>query len=201
MQPVADIAAKSKNIGVSNADLLSLHREWMHALATAQDKQAFQGLFAYYAPRIAALMMRSGANSDVAEDIAQDVMMRVWHKAPLYRCDQGSVSAWVFTIARNARIDRLRRGSSRFHQDIDDIELESDAPTGEENAIERQRAEMVSAALNILPSEQREIIEMAYIEDLPQSEIAQKLSLPLGTVKSRLRLAYGKLKTRLEVLK
>ncbi len=201
MQPAVDIAAEVKNMNAPDADILLLHRQWMQAVVDGQDKEAFQALFAHYAPRIAGLMMRSGAGRDMAEDIAQDVMMRVWHKAGLYRADQGTVSAWIFTIARNARIDRLRRGSSRFHQDIDDIELESEAPSSEESAIESQRAEMVNAALDILPGEQREIIEMAYIEDLPQSEIARKLSLPLGTVKSRLRLAYGRLKTHLEVLK
>jgi RNA polymerase sigma-70 factor (ECF subfamily) len=184
----------------ADPDLAQMHGQWMLLLAQDKDRDAFYGLFSYYAPRITALMMKSGAHRELAEDIAQEVLMSVWRKAPLYRAELGSVSAWIFTIARNARIDRLRRRSSQIHQDVDELELQYDAPDGEENAIASQRAEMVGAALEDLPQEQREIIEMAYIEDLPQSEIAQRLSLPLGTVKSRLRLAYGKLKIKLEVL-
>lgn len=174
------------------------HAAWMRALAADQDTQAFRALFDYFGPRITSLMLKSGASKDVAEDLAQDAMMTVWRKANLYRAEAGSVSAWIFTIARNTRIDRLRRGSSRPHQDVDDLEIAYDAPDGEANAIANQRAERVGAALKVLPDEQRQIIEMAYIEDISQSEIAKKLSLPLGTVKSRMRLAYGKLKEQLE---
>lgn len=177
------------------------HVAWMLALAQEQDREAFRALFSYFGPRITSLMLKSGARKDMAEDLAQDAMMTVWRKAALYRPEAGSVSAWIFTIARNTRIDRLRRSSSRPHQDVDDLELEYDAPDGEDNAIASQRAEMVGAALGMLPTEQRQIIEMAYIEDISQSEIAKKLSLPLGTVKSRMRLAYGKLKEQLEILK
>jgi len=128
-------------------------------------------------------------------------MMTVWRKVPLYAPERGSVSAWVFTIARNARIDRLRRGSSQAYADIDDLEIVSEDPDGEDNLFARQRSQKVAMALSELPEDQRQIIELAFMEDISQSEIATRLKLPLGTVKSRMRLAYGKLKNKLEDLK
>jgi RNA polymerase sigma-70 factor (ECF subfamily) len=130
----------------------------------------------------------------------QDVMMRVWRKCELYTPARGAVSTWIFTIARNARIDRLRRASSQPYDDIDEFELVSDNPDAEQEIFANQRASLVSQAITTLPDEQQQIVKMAFISDLPQSEIAKKLSLPLGTVKSRMRLAYGKLRTKLKDL-
>ena len=145
--------------------------------------------------------MKSGADHSLAEDLVQDVMMTLWRKVELYSPERGSVGTWIFTIARNARIDRLRRSSSRAHEDVDELEL----PSGEADAVDEvtaiQQAERVATALSGLPDEQRNVIELAYLNDMPQSEIASKLALPLGTVKSRMRLAYGKLKTELENVK
>jgi len=127
--------------------------------------------------------------------------MTVWKKVHLFSPERGSVSAWIFTIARNARVDRLRRGSSQPYLDIDDLEVMSDDPDGEEMTFVSQRADKVALALRELPEVQRRIIELAFVEDISQSEIAKKLVVPLGTVKSRMRLAYDKLKIKLEDLK
>jgi len=126
--------------------------------------------------------------------------MTVWRKVGLYAPDRGSVSAWVFTIARNARIDRLRHASSRPYDDVDEVNLASDEPDGEARVYDRQRSERVADALAALPDDQRKVMEMAYIRDIPQTSIADELNIPLGTVKSRMRLAYGKLKISLEEL-
>lgn len=163
-----------------------------------RDRVAFEELFLHFGPRVKALMMKSGAEHALAEDIVQDVFMAVWRKAHYFAPDRGSVSAWIFSIARNARIDRLRRQSSRPYDDIADLELQAEGPDAEDELAASQRADRVADALTELPEEQRLIIEMAYMQDMAQTEIAKRLSLPLGTVKSRMRLAYAKLKQKLE---
>lgn len=185
----------------SAESLVDQHRALMARLLDTHDRDAFQELFLHFGPRVKAIMIKAGASHDQAEDIMQDVMMTVWRKVALYVPDRGTVSAWIYTIARNARIDRLRKGSSQPYKDIDDMELASDDANGEDEAFASQRAERVAAAIAELPDEQRQIIELAFVADLPQSEIATKLALPLGTVKSRMRLAYAKLKGKLEELK
>ena len=174
------------------------HRDLMARLARDRDREAFRQLFDHFAPRIKGLMMRSGASDALAEDVMQEAMMTVWRKVHLFAPERGSVSAWIFAIARNARINHLRKASSRPYEDVAELEMPSDEPGGEEITYSRQRARSVAAAIAALPAAQREIIEMAFVEDMTQVEIAEALDLPLGTVKSRMRLAYGKLKGQLE---
>ncbi|MCB1511887.1 MAG: sigma-70 family RNA polymerase sigma factor [Hyphomicrobiaceae bacterium] len=163
-----------------------------------RDRHAFERVFTHFGPRVKALMLKSGADQALAEDIVQDVFMSVWRRAGQYVPERGSVSAWIFTIARNARIDRLRRQSSRPYEDVTAIEIADDGANAEQQLDAAQRAERVASAMVELPREQRVVIELAYVHDLAQSEIASNLSLPLGTVKSRMRLAYAKLKQKLE---
>jgi len=163
-----------------------------------RDRVAFRALFEHFGPRVKSLMLKAGAGHALAEDLVQDVFVTVWHKSELYAPERGSVKAWIFTIARNARIDRLRRQSSRPYEDIEAIEIAADEPDGESLVLASERDERVARALSELPDEQRLILDLAYREDLPQSAIAERLSLPLGTVKSRMRLAYAKLKRMLE---
>lgn len=181
-----------------SAELAQRHAELMVKVAHSQDWAAFQELFLFFGPRVKAMMMKAGADNALAEDLVQETMTKVWRKAGLYAAGRGTVSTWIFTVARNTRIDRIRRASSQAYEDIDDLDLESDEPTGEDYAHLSQQAKSVAEALQELPIEQRQVIELAFIHDLSQSEIAERLSLPLGTVKSRLRLAYGKLKVKLE---
>lgn len=181
-----------------SAELARHHAELMVKVARAQDWTAFQELFVFFGPRVKAMMLKAGADNASAEDLVQETMVKVWRKAGLYAAGRGSVSTWIYTVARNARIDRIRRASSQPYDDIDDLELESDSPTGEEQAYFSEQAAGIAEAVQQLPQEQRQVIELAFMHDLPQSEIAEKLSLPLGTVKSRMRLAYGKLKVKLE---
>jgi RNA polymerase sigma-70 factor (ECF subfamily) len=176
----------------------SEHRQLMAKLATSPNREAFEVLFVFYAPRVKALMLKAGANPAEAEDLVQDVMVSVWSKASAYSEDRGSVSAWIFAIARNARIDRLRRRSSQPHEDIDEIELKSEEPSSEGLVIGAQVSEQVSIAIRDLPPEQRTVIELAYLDNLPQSEIGRRLNVPLGTIKSRTRLAFAKLREKLE---
>jgi RNA polymerase sigma-70 factor, ECF subfamily len=163
-----------------------------------RDRRAFEQVFVHFGPRVKALMLKSGADPALAEDIVQDVFVAVWRKAGQFAPERGTASAWIFTIARNARIDRLRRQSSQPYEDVAEIELADDAASADEELDAAQRAELVASALTELPDDQRQVIELAYMHDLAQSEIASRLSLPIGTVKSRMRLAYAKLKQKLE---
>lgn len=180
--------------------------ELIARIAENRDRDAFQALFRYYGPRVKGLLLRKGADPDVAEDLMQETMISIWNKAALYHPGRGSASTWVFTIARNLRIDRLRKESSRHFEDIDEMEIGQDdvteggspAVAQDDHVIARQEGERVAEALADLPAEQADVLRLAFVEDLSQSEIAEQLGLPLGTVKSRMRLAYRKLKLALE---
>ena len=124
----------------------------------------------------------------------------VWRKASLYVAGRGRVSTWIFTIARNARIDRLRRQPVQPYVDVESVSIACDQPDAEEQVIGSQNDEKVREAMNRLPEEQKTVIELAFLKYMPQSEIAAHLDLPIGTVKSRTRLAYKKLKDELEDL-
>lgn len=177
------------------------HSELMNRVARGQDWRAFEELFAYFGPRVKAMMMKAGTDGALAEDLVQDTMTKVWCKARLYTEKRGSVGTWIFTIARNARIDKVRRASSQPYDDIEELEIASEEPTGEEQFFAHQQATHVAEAVTTLPEDQRRVIELAFMHDMPQSEIASRLKLPLGTVKSRMRLAYQKLQAKLETYK
>lgn len=177
------------------SDLLTL-------IARDRSEQAFVQLFEQYASRLKAYMLRQGADPATAEELAQETLLVVWRKAGLYSAEKGSLSTWIFTIARNLRIDRLRRETA-WQELPDNISetLVSDDPAPDQMASDRQREIRVQRVLGDLSAEQRQVVELAYIEGLSHSEIAERLSLPLGTVKSRMRLAYQKVRSALEDLK
>lgn len=162
------------------------------------DREAFAELFDAFAPRVKTFIIRKGASPDLAEDLVQETMINVWTKAGYYDPAKGSVLTWIFTIARNLRIDRIRRKSSRPVSELGDFDPPSEAPAGEEILARKDEARSVARALSKIPPEQMEILTLSFIEDLPQAEIARRLNLPLGTVKSRMRLAYGHLRKNLE---
>lgn len=172
----------------------------LQRIAVSRDRAAFADVFDAFGPRVKAFMMRKGATPDQAEDLVQEAMIAVWNKAALYVPERGSVATWIFTIARNLRIDRLRREKSNQFTDIDDYDAESpDMP--QDVALGRTQEDVqVTKALAQIPAEQRELLLMSYVEDLPQSEIALRLKIPLGTVKSRMRLAYRRMRKLLETV-
>jgi RNA polymerase sigma-70 factor (ECF subfamily) len=163
-----------------------------------RDSEAFRTLFNLYGPRVKAYMMRQGADAQVAEDLAQETMLTVWRKAALYSGSKGSASTWIFTIARNLRIDRLRR-EMPFQElpDAHEAEAAADETPPDEIASQRERQARVRTVLAALPADQREIVVLAYIDGLSHSEIARRVGVPLGTVKSRMRLAYNRIREAL----
>lgn len=157
-----------------------------------QDTAAFATLFSHFAPRVKAFLMKSGAGATLAEECAQDVMATLWQKAHLFDPERASVATWIFTIARNRRIDALRK-SRRAEPEELDWGPEAEPDQGEVMEAQEETARL-GQALAQLPAKQRALIERAYYGELSHSEIAAETGLPLGTIKSRIRLALDKLR-------
>jgi len=166
----------------------------LQRIARDRDPQAFRELFLRYGPRIKAMMMRQGADAAAAEDIAQETLFTVWRKSHLFVAQKGSIATWIFTIARNLRIDRIRRQVpyQDLPDEISEIPSEDDLP--DEILNRDQQRERIRKVLETLPPEQYEVVHLSYIEGLSHSEIAEVLRAPVGTVKSRMRLAYQKIR-------
>jgi RNA polymerase sigma factor (sigma-70 family) len=164
----------------------------MQRVRDAQDEAAFVELFAHFAPRVKAFLMKSGASPSLAEECAQEVMATVWHKAHLFDPARASVATWVFTIARNRRIDALRRQRRPEPEELD----WGPAPEPDQADVMglQQESEKLAVAIRALPKKQRELIERAFFGELSHSEIAAETGLPLGTIKSRIRLALERLR-------
>ncbi|RNF50558.1 sigma-70 family RNA polymerase sigma factor [Marinomonas hwangdonensis] len=167
------------------------------AIAERRDQAALSRLFDHYVPKIRSfcLAAQPGANL-MADDIAQEVMIRIWNKAHTYKPESASLNTWVFTLARNARIDYLRK-NSRHQSDIDpeylwqNIVDENADPF--KDAQHKRDQERIQQGLNKLPPDQKEVLLKVYLEGKTHKEAAEELSLPLGTIKSRVRLALHKL--------
>jgi len=164
------------------------------AVAQNRDRLAFGALFGHFAPRLKAYLLRLGCDSGCAEELIQEVMLTVWRRAETYDPALASVPTWIFTIARNKRIDLLRL-ERRPEIDLEDPALVPSAPEAADDRIERtEDTRRLRAALNELPVEQAELLRLAYYEDKAHSTISLERGLPLGTVKSRLRLAMERLR-------
>ena len=167
-------------------------------VACDRDKVAFTELFDFFAPRIKAYLRRLGLEEQAAEDITQEVMIVLWHKAHLFDPAKSSLSTWLFRVARNRRIDALRRDRSAL-LDPDDPMLQPSAPDAPDAVMDGERRDArVRAALANLPQEQAGLVRMAFFLGYSHSRIAEETGLPLGTVKSRIRLAFGRLRRALE---
>jgi RNA polymerase sigma-70 factor (ECF subfamily) len=158
----------------------------------ARDEGAFAELFDHFAPRVKSFLVRSGATEPVAEDCAQEVMATLWRKAHLFDPSRASVSTWVYTIARNRRIDVIRRERRPEPEDLP-WGPEHDPEPAEVVALQQESERLVRAIAD-LPEAQRDLIRRAYFGDLSHSEIAAETGLPLGTIKSRIRLALDRLR-------
>jgi RNA polymerase sigma-70 factor (ECF subfamily) len=166
------------------------------AVAAARDRAAFARLFAFYAPRVKAYLLRLGCDDTLADDVSQDVMLAIWRRAHQFDPSRAAPSTWVFAIARNKRVDALRR-QPRPEFDPDEFRLVAEPeppPRGDGLAEAEETRRTVLRAVETLPKEQAELVRIFYLQGTPQTEIAAQLQLLLGTVKSRLRLALGKLR-------
>jgi RNA polymerase sigma factor (sigma-70 family) len=181
--------------GSLNADDQIKRMEWsaqLQAIRDQQDQAAFAALFRHFAPRVKAFLMRSGMTASFAEECTQEVMATVWRKAHMFDGTKASVSTWIYTIARNRKIDMIRKTRRPEPAELP-WGPDADPDAAEMMMLAQDTAEL-GRALASLPEKQRGLIERAYFGELTHSEIAAETGLPLGTIKSRIRLALDRLR-------
>ncbi|WP_207905741.1 sigma-70 family RNA polymerase sigma factor [Aestuariirhabdus litorea] len=172
----------------------------LQRVGESRDRDAFVQLFNHFAPSIKGyfLSLGKGVAPELVDDMVQEAMIKVWNKAPQFDSRRAAASTWIYTIARNTRIDLLRRkGRHSVEEPLLADDVWPDCETSEPlSQLQQARSvERVNQALQSLPREQANILAMVYREGKCHSEIAAELELPLGTVKSRIRLALVKLNT------
>lgn len=187
--------ATGKNVVTDPDTLTDASPDWVDHVARIrdhQDQKAFADLFRHFAPRIKGFLMKSGADATMAEECAQEVMATLWRKAHMFDPARASVATWVFTIARNRRIDALRK---QRRPEPEELTWGPEVEPDQEDILSlQQESARLRSAIADLPDAQRELIERAYFGDLSHSEIAAATGLPLGTIKSRIRLALDRLR-------
>ncbi|KQP18506.1 RNA polymerase subunit sigma [Pseudorhodoferax sp. Leaf267] len=191
MSVVPEAAPRS---GVPTPDQLAL---WIRDVAHAGDREAFSALFLHFAPRVKSYLLRAGAGDEQAEDLAQETLVMLWRKAALFDARQAGASTWVFTIARNLRVDRFRRQGGAAALQVDDTDMDTllgDDPAPETRLHTVRMERHVRLAMGQLPPEQAQVLQLSFYDDEPHARIASLLGIPLGTVKSRVRLAVAHLR-------
>jgi len=167
------------------------------SVGRTRDMEAYERLFRHFGPRIRSYMMKRASDPALAEELMQETMMMVWRKAELFDPARGNASAWIFTVARNVRVDSLRK-TRRPEFDPEDPALVPDGPEAPDVQFEQDEdAARMRAALSGLPEEQAELLRMSFFEEVSHSIIAERLDIPLGTVKSRIRAAFSRLRAAL----
>ena len=170
----------------------------VEAIAASADRAAFAALFRHFAPKVKGYLIKLGADRGLAEELTQEVMLTVWRKAATFDKRQASVATWLFTIARNRRIDAIRR-EKRPELDPSDPMLVPDEPMAADDRLDAMdREARVARASKSLPRDQADLVHEAFYLAKSHSQIAEETKIPLGTVKSRLRLAFGRLRKAME---
>lgn len=170
------------------------HKTLLLRVASKKDREAFAELFEYFAPRIKSFLMKGGTAPDVADELAQETMIAVWQKAESFNPAKANASTWIFTIARNKRIDHLRRVRPEMDP-ADPLLVEDDSISAPEIIGQQEETEAMAEAIKSLPQEQADLLYKSFFEDKTHADIAKETKLPLGTVKSRIRIALEKLRS------
>lgn len=189
MQPAHQDPARSSAVSGPWRDLLV-------AVGTRGDKEAFAALFDHFAPRIKSFLMKGGASPDQADEMAQETMITVWQKAHSYDPAKANPATWIYTIARNKRIDSLRRSPRPEYDPEDPLLVQDDSPSASEAIARQEETDLMAQAIGTLPPEQADLLYKSFFEDKTHADIARETRLPLGTVKSRIRMALEKLRTQ-----
>ena len=164
-----------------------------------QDKLAFNNIFRYFAPRLKSFLVKAGSTDTQAEEVIQEVMIAVWTKSSTYNSDKSSVSTWIYTIARNKRIDKIRKEKRHYLSESDEgLEIPVDS-TQEKEIFATQVSSSLKRYMSNLPEEQSKLLKLSYFYNKTHADISEELKIPLGTVKSRIRLALTKMRHLVEV--
>lgn len=198
VQAAGQIGAAAESATVPD-DTLSEMTLALLAVRDRRDRAAFGRLFDHFGPRLKAMLMRGGLRDGSAEDVVQDVMLTVWHKAAQFDPHRAEASAWIYRIARNRQIDLMRRRPPPAPDVIG--EPEGSEPDAAQILALGQEARLLRQALDRLSPDQGRAIRQAYMEDMAHSEISRMTGLPLGTIKSRIRLGLERLRQELKDLK
>ena len=186
--------ASSVTTADSDARLYDTH---LRSIADNKDRAAFIEVFEFFAPRVKSFLMRGGLNADIADELAQDTMLNVWEKSAGFDASKASASTWIYTIARNKKIDYMRK-NFKPTPDKNDPMIKSEPLTAPDEAVEdTDRANVIEEAMETIPEEQRVLVEKSFFEDKTHQEISDETGIPLGTVKSRIRLAMERLRHKI----
>lgn len=172
-------------------------------LIAHEDKEALGQLYDRYGGLVFSIAIKSVGHQETAEEITQDVFLRVWQNARSYQVQKGKVSTWIARITRNRAIDMIRRYKIRPESQSVNWETAPHPEPRSANNVESKveisaRRDQVITAVDSLPKEQKESLALAFFWGYTHQEIADYLDLPLGTVKTRIRLAMQKLRRLLE---
>ena len=187
---------KADTISINTDDDLTLSVE---LVGKNQDKLAFNNIFRYFAPRLKSFLVKAGSTDSQAEEVIQEVMIAVWTKSSTYDSNKSSVSTWIYTIARNKRIDKIRKEKRHYLSESDEgLEIPVDS-TQEKEIFSAQVSSSLKKYLSNLPEEQSKLLKLSYFYNKTHADISAELKIPLGTVKSRIRLALTKMRHLVEV--
>ena len=187
----------------AGTDLAAKEENWDQLIVkvgTDQDRQAFSKLFNHFAPYLKGFLLKSdGVGPEHAEELVQETMLKLWRKAPTYSPSQAAASTWIYTIARNTRIDWIRKHYKENTTELtaDDLYDNAETPSPYSSLIRVRNSRSIEEQLKTLPVEQQDVLRLMYFDGRSGQQIADALNLPLGTVKSRIRLALAKLKLSL----
>jgi RNA polymerase sigma-70 factor (ECF subfamily) len=173
--------------------------QWLKSIAVDRDKQAFTGVFKFFAPKIQRIAQSKLNNEALAAEVLQDTMSNVWRKAHLFDDSKGAATTWVYTIMRNVTFDLLRKMKANKEDNLsDDIWPLAEALNTEDDSFsDHIQSRNLLGVIETLPENQQQVVQGFYFMEMSQEQLAVHLNLPLGTIKSRLRLALGKLKLKL----
>jgi RNA polymerase sigma-70 factor (ECF subfamily) len=194
---VRHLALSKVRLMDSRADEKTELNDMLVAVGCRRDRAAFKALFEHFAPRVKGYLLRLGTTGGAAEDLAQEAMLMIWRKAAMFDPGKASASTWIFTIARNLRIDAIRRERRPTFDPNDPAFVPDAEPQADAQMVRAEQEDKLIAAVRTLPPDQAKVIEMSFFADTPHTAIAQALGLPLGTVKSRLRLAMARIRASL----
>ena len=187
---------KADTINVNSDDELGLCLE---LIGKNQDKLAFNTIFRHFAPRLKSFLVKAGSTDSQAEEVIQEVMIAVWTKSSTYDSDKSSVSTWIYTIARNKRIDKIRKEKRHYLSESDEgLEIPVNS-TQEKEIFAAQVSNSLKKYMLNLPEEQSKLLKLSYFYNKTHADISEELKIPLGTVKSRIRLALTKMRHLVEV--